>query len=97
MTFEMMDNGELLMMDEDGQAVKLVGSRQYRRVYDQNLPVEDERPSVLAAKAHSKAKLLLMCERLGINTRSSSGKIFFFLIFFHKFLQNFNNSNLLTS
>ena len=94
MTFEMMDNGELLMMDEDGQAVKLVGSRQYRRVYDQNLPVEDERPSVLAAKAHSKAKLLLMCERLGINTRSSSGitdlfdfhfilvLLFFFFIFY---------------
>lgn len=71
-TVEMMDNGELLLTDANGKNSKIIGTRQFKHVYDQNVVIEDERESVIAAKKHSKAKLLLMCERLGISTRTSS-------------------------
>ena len=120
---EMMDNGELVISDKDGKNAKIIGTREFKHVYDQNVKVEDERDSVSSccscccgcsccfvlsmvvghvvgqwfffvgrlfnacvlivifcafvsqvrhAKAQSKAKLMLMCERLGINTRTSS-------------------------
>lgn len=69
---EMMDNGELVISDKDGKNAKIIGTREFKHVYDQNVKVEDERDSVRHAKAQSKAKLMLMCERLGINTRTSS-------------------------
>ena len=71
-TIELMDNGELLLKDANGKNSKIIGMRQFKHVYNQNIPLEDERESVLAAKRQSKAKLLLMCERLGISTRTSS-------------------------
>ena len=69
---EMMDNGELVISDKDGKNSKIIGTREFKHVYNQNVQADDERDSVRHAKAQSKAKLLLMCERLGINTRTSS-------------------------
>ena len=43
---EMMDNGELVISDKDGKNAKIIGTREFKHVYDQNVKVEDERDSV---------------------------------------------------
>jgi hypothetical protein len=69
---EMLETGEILLRSPDGKTGKIIGNRSFRNVYAQNIQADDNRGSVLAARAQAKERLLLMCNKLGIKTTTSS-------------------------
>merc|ERR1719502_716181 len=71
---EMLETGEILLRSADGKSGKIIGNRSFRNVYAQNIQADDDRSSVLAARAQAKERLLLMCNKLGIKTTTSSSQ-----------------------
>mmetsp|Transcript_35355 Transcript_35355/g.56435 ORF Transcript_35355/g.56435 Transcript_35355/m.56435 type:complete len:357 (-) Transcript_35355:2476-3546(-) len=71
MNAEMLDSGELLLVNNETNERKVVGNRDYNRYYKQNFKPEDTRAAVVA---NSRERLLLLYQKAGVETSSALAK-----------------------